>query len=37
MVQTEHFYAKFDEKWKVVGTCDRTKGYKTKGSKLGNT
>lgn len=32
------FYIRFDEEWKVMGKCYRTKGYEpSKGSKLGKT
>lgn len=27
MVKPECFYTMFNEEWKVIGKCDRTKGY----------
>lgn len=34
-LKSECFYTRFDEEWKVVEKCHRTKEYELKGSKLG--
>lgn len=26
-IKPDHFYTWFDEEWKVVGKCDKAKGY----------
>ena len=27
MVKPEHFYTRLDEEWRMMGKCDRARGY----------